>query len=78
MYNEEKNAPPLAPPPPPGLGNKTTITNLFCGNGENYRPSVLWKTWCTIPLGLVASGDSASGRPQPLGAIVFTVAQKGM
>ena len=60
-----------APPPPPGLGNKTTITNLFWGNSKTYRP-----------LGAVddlmhyrkASGDSASGSPQHLGAIVFTVA----
>ena len=52
--------------------NSIQLLHTFLGNSENYRPSVLWTTWCTIARGLAASGDSASGRPQHRGAIVYS------
>ena len=51
--------------------NSIQLLHTFLGNSENYRPSVLWMTWCTIAWGRKASGDSALGRPQHRGAIVY-------
>ena len=59
------------------------LLHTFFGNSENYRPEVLWTTWCTIARGLawctIARGLVAIVHQvvhSTEGAIVFTVAQK--
>ena len=47
------------------------LLHTFLGNNENYRPEVLWTTWCSIARGRKAEGDSASGRPQHRGGDSF-------
>ena len=51
--------------------NIIQLLHTFLDNSENYRPEVLWTTWCTIARGHKAEGESAPGRPQHRGGDSF-------